>query len=169
MASTNERRRYMITPSLIGRAHTQNDPQYIAFAGESIDCLLWALHRYLSVEQLTALSCEMPGKLYQISYVDNFKHLFPTYPFSDLLTDWDRGKMATTLQTTSSNAFSWMKIFFFLLNFRELVLKSPIDNKSSLAQVLAWRCIGSKPLSEWLSSLTHMSTSENRTCARIKL
>ena len=26
MGSTNERRRYYVTPSLIGRAHTQNDP-----------------------------------------------------------------------------------------------------------------------------------------------
>ena len=26
MGSANERRRYYVTPSLIGRAHTQNDP-----------------------------------------------------------------------------------------------------------------------------------------------
>ena len=29
MGSANERRRYYVTPSLIGRAHTQNDPSML--------------------------------------------------------------------------------------------------------------------------------------------
>ena len=41
-------------------------------------------------------------------------------------------KMAPILQTTFSNA----KIWYFDLNFSEVC---PIDNKSTLVQVMAWR------------------------------
>ena len=48
-------------------------------------------------------------------------------------------------QTTFSSAFSWMKTFRISLKF---VPKNPINNKSALVHVMAWRQIGDKPLSE---------------------
>ena len=49
------------------------------------------------------------------------------------LTHWGSDKMVDTLQMTFSNAFSLIKIS---LNF---VPKGPIDNNSSLVQVMAWQ------------------------------
>ena len=47
-----------------------------------------------------------------------------TYSLSMTLTHWGREKMAAIFQTTFSNAFSWMKIYEFRLNFhRSLVLR----------------------------------------------
>ena len=58
-------------------------------------------------------------------------------------------KMAAILQTTFSNDFSWMKKFCIsiLISLR-FVPKAPIDNKSTLVQVMAWHLFGAKPLSE---------------------
>ena len=52
------------------------------------------------------------------------------------------GKMAAILQTTCSNAFSWVNIF------------EQISNKISLKYV-SWRRAGDKPLSEPM--LTHFN------------
>ena len=57
--------------------------------------------------------------------------------------------MAAVSQTTFSNAFSWMKMYVFLLKFHwSLFLRGPINNISALVQVVAWRRSGDKPLSE---------------------
>ena len=42
----------------------------------------------------------------------------------------------STLQTTFSNVFSWMKLFVLYSNVTEFVSKGPIDNKSVLVQVM---------------------------------
>ena len=52
--------------------------------------------------------------------------------------------MAAILQTTFSNAFSWMKIAVFF----KYVCNDPIDNNPALVQMMAWRQTGDKPLSE---------------------
>ena len=50
-------------------------------------------------------------------------------------------------QMTFSNAsFSWMKSFVFQFEFHWHMC--PIDNKSALVQVMAWRWSGDKPLPE---------------------
>ena len=62
--------------------------------------------------------------------------------------------MAAIFQTFS-NAFSWMKMFEWIL-IRILLkfvpnmpkLKLPIGNKPALFQIMAWRRVGAKPLSE---------------------
>ena len=53
--------------------------------------------------------------------------------------------MAAIFQTTFSNAFSWMKMFKFLLRFH---CKCSFDNIPSLVQIMAWCRLGDKPLSE---------------------
>ena len=53
--------------------------------------------------------------------------------------------MANVSQTTFSNAFSSMKVLYFELNFNEYC---PINNKSTLFQVMAWRRTGHKALPE---------------------
>ena len=73
-------------------------------------------------------------------------------------------KMATSSQTTFSNAFSRMKNFVFCrisLKFVlevQLIMISWFDNDSALVQVMAWHRTGNKPLPEpmLLSSLTHV-------------
>ena len=58
-------------------------------------------------------------------------------------------KMAAFLQTIFSDTFSWMKSFFILTKISlYFVLKSPTDNIQALVQIMAWRRIGDKPLSE---------------------
>ena len=55
--------------------------------------------------------------------------------------------MAANSQTISSDAFSWMKSFVFKISLK-FVPKGPIDNNPALFQIMAWRRIGDKPLSE---------------------
>ena len=55
--------------------------------------------------------------------------------------------MAAILQTTFSNAFSWMKMYKFRLRFLlKFVPKSPINNIPALVQIMAWHQLGNKPL-----------------------
>ena len=62
-------------------------------------------------------------------------------PYDLPLTQLPLNKMAIISQMTFLNTFSWMKTFVF--RFKVL-----IDNKPVLVQVMAWRRIGDKPLSE---------------------
>ena len=64
------------------------------------------------------------------------------------------GKMAAILQTTLSNAFSWMKSFDCDTISMKFVPKGLIDNKSVLVQVMNWHRTGCKPLSEPMAGLT---------------
>ena len=70
-------------------------------------------------------------------------------PSMKMLTHLPLDKIASVSQTIFSNAFSWMKNFvFFVLISLKFVPKGPIDNKSVLVKVMAWRRIGDKPLCE---------------------
>ena len=66
------------------------------------------------------------------------------------LTHWGRDKMAAILQTTLSNAISWMKMLDKILIKISLkfVPNGPINNIPALVQIMAWRWPGDKPLSE---------------------
>ena len=74
----------------------------------------------------------------------------PVYIWGRYLTHWGRDKMAGISQTTLSNSFSWMKMleFRFKLHWSLLFCLCPINNIPALAQVMAWRRPGYKPLSE---------------------
>ena len=61
-----------------------------------------------------------------------------------LLTYWGRDKMANIFQTTFSNAYSWISNTIWL----KFVSKGPVDNNTVLVQIMAYRRIGDKPLSE---------------------
>ena len=54
--------------------------------------------------------------------------------------------MDAILQTTLSNAFSWMKMLKFRLTFHWSLFL--INNIPALVQIMAWRRPGDKPLSE---------------------
>ena len=73
------------------------------------------------------------------------------HPSSGLNTLRPR-QMDAIWQTTFSNAFSWMKMFEFLLNFHWVLFKfvptGQINNIPALVQIMAWRRPGDKPLSE---------------------
>ena len=79
--------------------------------------------------------------IYQAKLSTNIQHL----------THWGRDKMAAISQMTFSNAFSWMKRFEFLFKFHWNLfprVQGPINNKSALVQIMAWRRSGDKPLYE---------------------
>ena len=57
--------------------------------------------------------------------------------------------MATISLKTFSNAFAWMKKNRISIQISlKFVIKGPIDNDPALVQIMAWRRIGGKPLSE---------------------
>ena len=67
--------------------------------------------------------------------------------------------MAAIFQTTFSNAFSWMKIYKFWFKISlKFVPKGPINNIPALVQIMVWRRLGGKPLSEpmMVILLTHI-------------
>ena len=58
--------------------------------------------------------------------------------------------MAAISETIFSDAFSWMKYFYFDSNLTELYCECPIDNKPALAQIMAWRRIGPRACASFL-------------------
>ena len=58
-----------------------------------------------------------------------------------------RDKVAAILEVVFSNGFPW--IFFLIFEVFTLVPNSPINNKPTLVQIMAWRFIG-------LGALTHI-------------
>ena len=85
----------------------------------------------------------------------------PTYrPVFDIacLTYWGRNEIDVILQTTFSNAFSWMKNVLLAIKISlEFIPNGSIKSISALGQIMAWRRPGHKPLSEPMlrSLLTH--------------
>ena len=69
--------------------------------------------------------------------------LYETY-LTHLLLD----EMAAILQTIFPDAFYLMKILNFVWISPKFAPMSPIDNTSTLVQVMAWRRTGDKPLPE---------------------
>ena len=81
-----------------------------------------------------------------------------SYSNIDRLNTLRPRQLSEKLQTPFSNAFCSMKMFeFFIIISLKFASKGPIDNKSVLAQVMAWRRRAtSHYLNQWWpSSLTH--------------
>ena len=72
-------------------------------------------------------------------------------------TQWGRDKIAAILQMTFSNSLYWKKIVLFIQISLKIVSKGPIYNKPALVQIMAWRWVGNKPLSDqwWPGLLMH--------------
>ena len=69
--------------------------------------------------------------------------------YVEAITHLPRTKWPPLRQTTISNAFSCMKIIEFRFQFHwHLFPGGPIDNKPALVQLMAWRRLGDKSLSE---------------------
>ena len=75
----------------------------------------------------------------------------PVWPKWHLI-HWGWGKMDAISQTTSTNAFSWMKIYEFRVRFHwilflmfKLAIFQPVI--PALVQIMAWYRSGDKPLS----------------------
>ena len=66
-----------------------------------------------------------------------------------ILAYWGRDEIDAIVQTTFSNAFSWMKMYEFRLRFHwNLFLKFQVNNMPALVQIMAWSRPGDKPLCE---------------------
>ena len=62
---------------------------------------------------------------------------------------WGQDKIDAILQTTFSNAFSWMENVWILLKISlKFVPKVWINNITALVQIMDWRRPGNEPLSE---------------------
>ena len=76
------------------------------------------------------------------------------------LTHWDWDKMATISQMTFLNAFSWIRIYIYILIkiSTKFVPKVQIYNIPALVQMMAWHWLSDKPLSEpmMVSLLRHI-------------
>ena len=71
-----------------------------------------------------------------------------------LLTHWRPDKMHKNLQTTFSNAFSWMKMIVFLLKFHwNLFPKGPINDIPALVDIMACQATNHY-LNQWWPSFT---------------
>ena len=79
--------------------------------------------------------------------------------YNTRLTHWGRDKTNAIFQTTFSNRFSWMKMYeFFIKISLKFVSNGLINDIPALVQIMAWRRLGDKPLSEPMifSLLTHV-------------
>ena len=131
MCPANDRWRYIVTLSLIGWAHRLNDPS----DGESP-----SKHTAQSyIIKLVHTSYFYPARLQnslhppQIYYAKQTSYKYIKQPERNVweiipVKNWSnyftckscpgfKDKMVAILQTTFSNAFSWMKIFWFQLKF----------------------------------------------------
>ena len=72
-------------------------------------------------------------------------------------TQWGRDKIAAILQMTYQNLLYCKKIVLFIQISLKIVSKGPIYNKHTLMQIMAWRWVGNKPLSDqwWPGLLMH--------------
>ena len=122
----NERRRYKVTPSLIGWMQTWNQPCYMC------ECIL-----------IVAL-CNIWYNVHVIIH-----SIWRSECMSDGLTHWGRNDIGAILQTTFSNAFYQIKMCWFLWKISlKFIPKGPINNIPALVQIMAWRRPGDKPLLE---------------------
>ena len=87
---------------------------------------VWSIfgnHMYVILKKRYAVHC----KRYQFSFVclmSDYFYMMCLWLQDIILTHWGRDKMAAFLQTTLSNAFSWMKILVFRLKIhRSLFLR----------------------------------------------
>ena len=106
--------------------------------------------------------------IYWLAYLamESIREIFAIRLFTLLFVNiWGRAKMATPLQTTSSNAFSGIKCFNFDYKFTEVCFSGRIDNKLALFQVMAGPEQTKKPYLNqwWLILLTHMRRSASMT------
>ena len=87
---------------------------------------------------------------------------------------WDRDQIVVILlQTTFSNAFSWMKTFVFQPIFNwNMFVRFLIDNMSATVQIMAWRRTLSKPMmAKFIDAYMHHLASmnkpnQNKPCSR---
>ena len=81
------------------------------------------------------------------------------------LTHWGREEIDAISQTTFSNAFYWMKMYWFRLRFHwNLFPRVQLTISQHLVQIMAWRRPGDKPLSEsmMIISLTHICVTRHQ-------
>ena len=72
-----------------------------------------------------------------VTVMKNFKFgIFKLASLEVLLADWGRDEVNVILQTTISNAFSWMKIYWFRLT--KTIPKGSITNIPAPVQTILW-------------------------------
>ena len=131
---------------------------------ETLSCPLW---RQCNVNSSIRCLHVLRNRYYMNAYINAFQttlnqmlmSLFPQDIVITVLTYWGRDKMTAIFQTTVSNAFSCMKIYWFWLKISlNFIPKGPINDIPALVQIMAWRRPGDKPLSEPMvvALLTHI-------------
>ena len=72
-------------------------------------------HRLYCMVNSNWQHCVLHENRYNIHHVNNIVYMILS------LTHWGRSKMAAIFQTTSSNAFSWMKVYKFRFRFHRIL------------------------------------------------
>ena len=133
-----------------------------------IACGLWFYQYYVGLRPHDGCRCPgaklAPGHLQPTWWLDcDYAVTWVILRDTDIrlqpLTYWGRDEMDAISQTTFSSAFYWMKTYELRLKFSlKFVPKRPINNIPALVQIMAWRRLGDKPLSELMvvSLLTHI-------------
>ena len=110
MRPSNERRRYSVTSSLIGWAHTQNDPCCNDMDTWQRQCL------YIFF---------VAGK----NYHDNTNNALSSQT-KRILIHWGRNDVAASLETIFANALPWISFTACWFN------SSPLDEMAAISQTL---------------------------------
>ena len=107
-------------------------------------------YRYVSLRRKARYLRKLNARLARSHYVNHQCPSFLTH------RGWD--EMATISQATFSNIFSTMNVWIALKASLKFVPKVWINNIPALVQIMAWRQLGDKPLSEpmMVSLLTHI-------------
>ena len=151
----------MLYCTLISLFYLQAEPRCDAFTNHSdtfqvITQIKAGREWYLKADVPAVMVVEAASiVLGPIQHEHHYKPILP----STNLTHWGRDKMAAISQTTLSNDFFRMKnVWIFIKISMKFVPKAPINNITSLVQIMACRRPGDKPLSEpmMVSLLTHI-------------
>ena len=110
--------------------------------GRAMGCLLWIFVRKIDCV-ITAPHCTCIVCVHLYDCCKCLRHtsfLIPIWGESHRdWTHWSLNKMAHSLQTTFSNAFSWKKKFSIVIQiWLKLVPEDPVVNKLALVQAMVW-------------------------------
>ena len=168
MRPANDRRRYIVTSSLIGWAHSQNDPYMCHLTTRN-----WSNLYIIPIESIYTMTSDENQNLkspvnwlfiQQLVQLTNKQKI--KVPHRDIFCPENASTKCRPFCSDCINSsypeqndrhfaddifrciFSWMKSFCILIKISlKFVPEGPINNNPALVQIMAWRRIGDKPLS----------------------
>ena len=112
--------------------------------------ITWTNASLVSIGEIGEISIKIQQFSFnEVHLIISAAKLLPFCLGLNVLTHWGRDKMAAIFQTTFSNAFSWMTMYKFRLNFTEVCSQGSNYQHSSMVQIIMfWHWPGDKSFSE---------------------